>query len=560
MAAADEARRLSVDEGEVGDAVGGVFESRWSCRSLHRREQLRDFLAVSPRRPIHWTWKEFQAALDSVTRKFVLDSEGECVAMWQFLFMAAPDVVLRFFGEMAVSDEMAVATSFRARAFGKKSKTPKPDDIRVIIPLTARAQLLDSLLAARVGLAAATIDSSGWFVGAVAGTQPLDISFAISQMVEKSMDDFSRGAWASMDVRAYYDNLDLLLVAKWVVSAEVPRCGRDIAAAVLRWQLLPSVIIDASIATVVIRHRTKGGLTGSRSAGAMGRIPVESSMCKISPAVRNWSYHLGTARGWSGASFVDNLFTFSHSVGGSLMVAAELERVLANDWRLQIKDGSKEVLVCAGAPEWEALPDLVQAWPEWQFKQHMQCLGVVVSNDGSVAEDLKAWKASVLSATLRNSSGLARRVLDDRQRRRHINAFAVPLLDFRMSRWPVSEATGRFLDAAQRRVILSVSDVPRLLDEDADTWQRRRSRMAGTLARQWELWSARHSWRALRWFNHLKRDHVPSLSAAALRWHDRRWREGVREAAGSARRDAGRMGTRRLTHVNLRWEDSLAPP
>ena len=238
--------------------------------------------------------------------------------------------------------------------------------------------------------------------------------------------------------------------------------------------------------------------------------------------------------------------------------------MLAQHWRLAIKPDSREVLLCAWVAGWQALDAVAARWPQWKVVASLGCLGVEVSNDGSVAGDLRSWRASVMTSVLRNSSSLCRKTLSEAQRRRHVNGFAVPLLDFRASRWPVTPATGKFIDAVQRKVILSVSDVPRRADEELDSWQRRRSRFAGDLARRWELWSSRHEWRALRWHDHLMRDHCHSIAAAALAWHGREWRRSRREAAGSTSRDAGRLGTRVLTHVHMRWDDSiataLAPP
>ena len=558
MAGDGAAADVVVDEAVACAAVRGVFEQRWACKSLHRREQLRDLLGRAPGAPLQWTWKEFQVALNAIDKKFRADHDGECVAMWQFLFMVVPDLVLRYFGWLAAQSGVAAATHFHARALGKKSKVPRPKDIRIVIPLSARAQILDALLAARISQAADSIEKEGWFVAAVPGMQPLDISFGTTQMTEKAMDDRSRGAWASMDIEAYYDNVDLLLVAAWLRRARVAACDAAVIAAALRWQLLPCVEVDATICTLVVRDRIKGGLTGSRTAGALGRIPVEATMNKISCWVRRWAFDVGTRYGLSGASFVDNLFCFSHSAGGALQAAQLFERVLNQDWRLRIKDGSRELLLVAGAAEWGSLPELVRRWPGWQVTRSLACLGVLVSNDGSIGSDLEAWKKAVMAAMLRNTSGLARSVLSLKQKERHMNAFGTVLLDFRCPRWPVSPAAGRFLDAAQRRVIAGLLELPRRADEDIDGWQRRRSRECGAVAREWGLWSLRHEERARRWQAHITRDHAGTMAGLIYRWRGRAWRAEQRQRAGSGHRDAGRLGTRVLSHVNLRWEDSLA--
>ena len=293
----------------------------------------------------------------------------------------------------------------------------------------------------------------------------------------------------------------------------------------------------------------------------MGRIPVEETMITATPHVARWAYNLGGPIGLCGASFVDNLYFFSHSVGGALASADFFAAALESRWRLRIKPASRELLLVAGCPEVLALPELRLRWPRWRFVDTLPCLGVQVSGDGGVREDLSSWRRAVLAAVIRNAGGLTRRCLDDRHRCRLLDTVARPLLDYRAARWPVSSTTGRFVDAVQRRVILMLSRVPPLDGEDIDGWQRRRSRWAGDCARRWGLWSSRAEVRARAWLQHLRRErNHDSMASQALRWRGQEWRRQQRLAAGSARADAGRLGTRVLTHVNLRWEDSLAVP
>ena len=429
--------------------------------------------------------------------------------------------------------------------------------MRVVIPLSARAQILDALLSARVNLVMDGFDKPGWFIAAVAGTQPMDIAFGITQMVEKSMDDWSRGGFASMDIASYYDNIDVVLICRWLAARHAVECDAAVIGAILRWQLLPTISVDAGVCEFVVQGRTRGGITGSRLAGALGRIPVESTMQQCSTSVARWSYHLGARRGLSGASFVDNLFFFSHSLGGALNSAKCFEECLANDWHLRIKEGSREALLVAGCPELAVLDDVAVAWPSWRFVESLRCLGVRVSWDGSVKDDLQEWRAAVLMAVARNASGIVRKCFSEDARLRLARIFAQPLLDYRACRWPCTPAVGRFVDAVQRRVVASMLEVPRLPGEDIDAWQRRRSRRAGAVARRWGLWSLRHQSRALDWYHHLCRDHVPSMAAAALRWRGATWRRQRRLMQGSSSSEAGRLGSRVLTHVNARWEDAL---
>ena len=273
-------------------------------------------------------------------------------------------------------------------------------------------------------------------------------------------------------------------------------------------------------------------------------------MQKLGPSLDRFAFHLGHRHGYIGASFVDNLWFFSHSVGGALAAATAFEQELRSTWRLVIKGGSHELLLVNGCPELANLQMLTDAWPGWSFVQELGCLGMRISWDGSVRSDLVDWRRSVLQAMARNSSGLLRKVTNETQKKRH--------LDYRAARWPLTSSTARFLDAVQRCVISATVDLPRSAGEDIDAWQRRRSRRSGDLARQWGLWSRRHEHLVTSWWLHLGRPaNAASLAAVALSYRNAAWRRRRRLAQGSSSGFAGRLNSRVLMHVNVRWEDSL---
>ena len=49
-----------------------------------------------------------------------------------------------------------------------------------------------------------------------------------------------------------------------------------LAAALMRHQVCPIVVLRAKAAGATIVNRSSGGLTGSRIAGLLGRVPVEA--------------------------------------------------------------------------------------------------------------------------------------------------------------------------------------------------------------------------------------------------------------------------------------------
>ena len=56
----------------------------------------------------------------------------------------------------------------------------------------------------------------------------------------------------------------------------------------LRWQLLPKIVVDAGVCEFRVQRRTSGGITGSRTAGAAGRIPVEDAVRAVASNLQAW--------------------------------------------------------------------------------------------------------------------------------------------------------------------------------------------------------------------------------------------------------------------------------
>ena len=553
-------RTWITDEAAAAGMVNAEFSMRWKTDKLHQRELIDNFVDASHDVPVQFTEKDLLLAIGPIKRKSLLDEDGECVAMWMWLFLAAPAVVVSFFSWLAGQSVLARDTVLQARALGKKAARSSPRDLRVIIPLPARLQILDALLAAAVHRLQPVTDPrvSGWQTGAVPKTQPMDFGFALTQLVEKSLDDWSRGALTQGDIKNFYDAMDLMKAARWLMQRDASSSTAALLGAVIRWQLMPTVNVRTGICTTAVLGRTSGGLTGSRTAGAMGRVPVEATAEKCRSALVHRGFHIDQPSPWIGGGFVDNLFFASHSVGGALANAQCFEQELHETWGLALKDGSKVCMPVAGCPEILALDDLAAAHPSWRFSESFGVLGMSISNDCSVVADVQDFCSAAWNATLRNLSGKASRSLPLARKLALFDRVATSMLDYRAPRWPSTPAVGRALDTAQRRCIIFFHPAPRRNDEPLDAWGRRKSRAAGEVARKHGLWSERHAERVRTWFSHICREANRASSAAMVfKYRDSAWRSQRRLAVGSTTTAAGRLSCRVLTHVNARWEDAL---
>ena len=228
--------------------------------------------------------------------------------------------------------------------------------------------LLDCLLEHHLGM---FLDSHlpspiiyGALVGARPKTQVLDVTHVLQTAVEKAIDTKSQGAVAQADVEKYYDSLSILRLTRWLESE-----GYDVAVlcAILRHQVFSSLFISLTRASdgVSIQNRCIGGLTGSRVAVSLARVPVETTIIHFAEA---WQSK-GFLHQISVCSWVDNLFALADSCAGAISILEEAETYLNEVWGLQFKASSLETMAVWGAVEELDIP------ARWRQVETMKTLG-----------------------------------------------------------------------------------------------------------------------------------------------------------------------------------------
>ena len=127
------------------------------------------------------------------------------------------------------------------RVVGKESSVPCPDETRAIIPLSAVQTIIDIVVSNVViehlnGIF--PVEPSTLIAGRP-GTQTMDIAFSCSMILEKGNDMRGRSAICQADIKAFYDNIPIILVCLYLVQVGVPAV---VMAICLRVQLLPQVV------------------------------------------------------------------------------------------------------------------------------------------------------------------------------------------------------------------------------------------------------------------------------------------------------------------------------
>lgn len=141
-------------------------------------------------------------------------------------------------------------------------------------------QVLDVLLAHRLQrfISESLPPEPRLCVGAIPGTQVLDIAHSLQMLVERFLDSRSEGGVAQGDVACYYDSLGVLRIFRAPVAA-----GLDIGLglAVVLMQLVTPIALSVvglpACGPQQLQRRTWGSLTGVRVAGALGRWPTRTT-------------------------------------------------------------------------------------------------------------------------------------------------------------------------------------------------------------------------------------------------------------------------------------------
>ena len=388
------------------------------------------------------------------------------------------------------------------------------------------------------------------FVGARPHTQCLDIAHGLQSVIEKGVDSFGNAAVAQYDIKKYYDSLPVLRIVLWLISRGAQR-GH--AVCLLRHQMCPVVLLCTGMVQLEIKARTIGGLTGSRTAGMLGRIPVEST---IAERHTHWRKH-GFAAGSNVlciCTYVDNLFSASKTLDGAISILEDFETHLNEKWDLRIKQNSRACMVAAGA-----LPLQSEKWP---CVNQFNALGHLLTMNGSIRPCWLRTKRSMWKAFWGNPGSLQARHLCVSVRLKLLDRAVAPALDYRSSRWPPQKMIAQELDAAHKKMVATVLRVPRQLGEEAPDYVKRRGRLAACACQKSGKWSQ-------RWFKRATNEHLErprngnSWPAKLLHHMDRDWFRQRRFSLLPAQSQngsclAGRTNTRAFQgRVHSRWHDGI---
>ena len=522
------------------------FGTKWGHKNLHKRSIILDYLASAENDAIDLDVETLLGACSSLRQRSKLDPYGISLKAVRLFCAAQPEIAVDFFKRAMSSSPFLAAFNIQGRLYGKESSTTAAADLRAILPLPSILQVIDVLISTKL---TAYIDRlfpplDGCFIGARPFTQPLDIAHGLQAVLEKGLDDKSRGAIAQQDIAKYYDSIDCLLVVKWLESRGVPK---SICAAALRQQLLPKVILNTGTVSVPVTNRCIGALTGSRVAGVLGRVPVESTISERRSYWQPWGYRTDHCV-LTACTFVDNIFSAGRNLDGAINILEDFEMHLRSVWRLDIKSSSRSCCVPLGSDD---APDDADKWP---LRPSFTVLGHILQDNGATKLCWHNTRRSMWRAFFGNY----RKSLRPKSSLQLLQRAVIPCLDFRNTRWPAHADLSLKMDTVQRKMIAIILRPQMRAGETPEFFVRRRNRLAAAEARSMGTWSHRHCKRVLSWRDHLLRPaNSHSWAAILLNFHGFEWLLQKRsENQGGLL--AGRTGTRAASgNVFTRWHDGL---
>ncbi|CAK0910579.1 unnamed protein product [Prorocentrum cordatum] len=438
-APAGQQRARTSDPATWGESLGSHFSVKWGAKKFQHRVNLLDAILPFEGSAAPISEEQLRKALSKIRRKCKLDHYGVSVAAILMVFRVRPEAVTRL-----------LSTSLGSA------------------PAMAQLEVMDSvlLLACQGWVDAALPEVPECFVGARPRTQCPDIAHGLQSVNEKGIDNFGRAAIAQADIERYYDSLPSLRIARWLGAHGVPV---EMAACLLRHQMLPKVTLCAGAAEAIVTGPCEGCLTGNRVAGLFGRIPVESTMAERRLVWR--------AKGFQAddhvlcvCSYVDNLFSASGSLHGAISILDDIEAQLERNWGLHIKPSSRSCMAAAGTGPGE-LPS------KWPRVHEFTALGHTLQDTGSIRACWQNARAAMWRGFWANP-GSKRRIADE-------------------------------VDILQRRMVATIMRVPPRPGEEPACYFRKRGRAAAAECNKQGVWSRRWFWRVLDWQEHL--DHPGRL-------------------------------------------------
>ena len=370
-------------------------------------------------------------------------------------------------------------------------------------------------------------------------------------VLEKGLDRKGLAVLAQADVKKFYDRLSILRICLFLECQGVPLA---ILGGLLRLHFCIQIIVNFEGGFVRIINRTRGVMTGSRSAVLVGRIPVYDI---IGRNLQNWipkGFPLDDGKALTVASWVDNIYAVSSFAHSAIEMLNDFEGDLSQYWGLVFGEDCKKVMKALGHPEDDEEHE--------GFKEcsTFPCMGHLLDKDSGITSCFKNTATSMWRAFHSNAGALELRGKPVSQVR-VFHRTVSPVFTYRCSRWPWAITAARKVNRTQTLMFGRMMNLKREPGQTVSDFCTQRDLKAGKLAEKTGKLSKIWADRVLRWSDHLMRPrNGSSWAAQAFQIQQSDWLRAQRLpfVCNSRNLSAGGTGTRALALApRLRYEDCL---
>ena len=531
------------------------YQVKWGCHNLQLRSSVSDALNRFDGLGIDISSSDVVCARLTIKKFGKVDHYGVSPRGIWMLASVCSDVVCSFLTRVMSSRQLMESISINGLLFAKARGAILASKTRAILPLPAILTWLDCILFKRLHPFVDSLfpEVESVFIGARPFTQTLDIMHGLQSVIEKGLDAHGQSAIAQMDIRRYYDSIHVLRVFRYLVDRH---CDVASAICLLRFHCCPCVLLQFNSVSVPIQSRSIGALTGTRTAGLLGRIPVEDVIQKRHHIWEQFCFKTDSSS-LALATYIDNIFGTGSCAEDAVEILKDCELHLQNLWGLSIGIDSKSFMCAQGCSEPD---DQTKAWAH-EYGNTFKALGHILADNGSIQPCLTATLASMWRAFYGNH-GKWLRDATLHTKVRLINRAVLPIASYRMSRWPYQMQAARRIDRTQTKMIGILMGLRFQPGDDPTSFAQRRNRAAGRVARNQGKWSAVWRNRVINWSSHLQRDiNANSWAAKTLNYHGKDWLQQQRIIHATNQYSsifAGRTGTRAAPGiVHKRWHDGV---
>ena len=395
---------------------------------------------------------------------------------------------------------------------------------------------------------------SGVVLGTGKGGQTRDVTFFVTQVLEKARDNFNKGALAVADIRKCHDELPWAAAFQAAFQGALRRgISKDDACAFLRLHRMPRILFEVDGRSTRILQRTRGALTGSSSASAMARIIIEDSLTLARPSFSN-SFNL-FGQVFDAMSWSDNLVCTGMCISSASSNMKAWQSVLCDVMNMDLKPDSF-VLVPARTRQ-AGGSCVVLDGCSWEVVDGCRCLGAWVSGTGKDRSE-RTFLANCWSRMFwANCRVLTNRVASVSSRLRFWKSLVYGVSDHRFVGIRPCKSNLDALEASSNKLLRSIVGARPSSDDSPETFCIRRNKLISTLKEECSFGiRKRFCYKIVTWVEHLWR-HKESHLYKLLYIHDDCWlrtmRVLVNPSCAHGFYESGATRTRSGPGAPLRW-------